>query len=271
MSELDARGDAIAIVGPVDPGAVGLERPADRHRWTAPLGSPDDQRVGPGSTLQAARDRRPRRGRRYRRSRPPVGPAASPSTRSQPRRGSSPRRSGRATTSLGSSGSGSAILLTETTEIAAINFVERARAACERDLQVATEVVNVAFGWASPPKGGDLTDAMGLAAEAARRRAGGARPLGPEDLVEVDAPEALPDTRIATNRRTDRTPHPRCQPRVPRLASASAPIGAASIPLMSLSARTKNWSRRRRDHRHGRGRASIVDGSSDLASSEQSS
>jgi len=57
------------------------------------------------------------------------------------------------------------ILLTETTEIAAINFVERARAACERDLQVATEVVNVAFGWASPPKGGDLSDAMVLATE----------------------------------------------------------------------------------------------------------
>ena len=57
------------------------------------------------------------------------------------------------------------LLLTETTEIAAINFVERARAACERELQVATEVVNVAFGWASPPKGGDLSDATGLAAE----------------------------------------------------------------------------------------------------------
>jgi diguanylate cyclase (GGDEF)-like protein len=57
------------------------------------------------------------------------------------------------------------VLLTETTEIAAINFVERARASCERDLQVATEVVNVAFGWASPPKGGDLSDAMALAAE----------------------------------------------------------------------------------------------------------
>lgn len=57
------------------------------------------------------------------------------------------------------------VLLTETTEIAAINFVERARAACERDLQVATKVVNVAFGWASPPKGGDLSDAMALAAE----------------------------------------------------------------------------------------------------------
>jgi len=57
------------------------------------------------------------------------------------------------------------VLLTETTEIAAINFVERARASCERDLQVATEVVNVAFGWASPPKNGDLSDAMALAAE----------------------------------------------------------------------------------------------------------
>ena len=57
------------------------------------------------------------------------------------------------------------VLLTETTEIAAINFVERARAACERDVQVASEAVGVAFGWASPPKGGDLSDAMSLAAK----------------------------------------------------------------------------------------------------------
>lgn len=55
------------------------------------------------------------------------------------------------------------VLLTETTEIAAINFVERARSACNRDLQVATEVVGVAFGWASPPQGGDLSDAMAIA------------------------------------------------------------------------------------------------------------
>lgn len=57
------------------------------------------------------------------------------------------------------------LLLTETHEIAAINFVERARAACERDVQIGAKAVGVAFGWASPPKGGDLTDAMGLAAE----------------------------------------------------------------------------------------------------------
>jgi diguanylate cyclase (GGDEF)-like protein len=55
------------------------------------------------------------------------------------------------------------ILLTETTEIAAINFIERARASCERDLRIASEVVGVAFGWASPPKTGELADAVAIA------------------------------------------------------------------------------------------------------------
>jgi diguanylate cyclase (GGDEF)-like protein len=56
------------------------------------------------------------------------------------------------------------IMLTETTEIDAINFIERARVSCERDLRIASEVVGVAFGWASPPKGNDLADAATLAA-----------------------------------------------------------------------------------------------------------
>jgi diguanylate cyclase (GGDEF)-like protein len=56
-----------------------------------------------------------------------------------------------------------AILLTETTEIDAINFIERVRVSCERDLRVASEVVGVAFGWASPPKGNDLADAFAVA------------------------------------------------------------------------------------------------------------
>jgi diguanylate cyclase (GGDEF)-like protein len=55
------------------------------------------------------------------------------------------------------------ILLTETSEIDAINFVERARVSCERDLRVASEVVGVAFGWASPPKSSDLADAFAVA------------------------------------------------------------------------------------------------------------
>src|SRR6266545_6773600 len=58
-----------------------------------------------------------------------------------------------------------AVLLTETSEIAAINFVERARARCDRDLGTSAELVRVGFGWASPPKSGDLADALSLAAE----------------------------------------------------------------------------------------------------------
>ena len=56
------------------------------------------------------------------------------------------------------------MLLTETTEIAAINFVERARVACDRQVgAVALETITVAFGWASPPAKGDLGDAIELA------------------------------------------------------------------------------------------------------------
>ena len=54
------------------------------------------------------------------------------------------------------------ILLTETAEIAAINFVERARASCERELQSFGPDVAIGFGWASPPDGGDLGDAIGV-------------------------------------------------------------------------------------------------------------
>ncbi|MFI5225417.1 MAG: diguanylate cyclase domain-containing protein [Candidatus Limnocylindrales bacterium] len=56
------------------------------------------------------------------------------------------------------------ILLTETTEIAAINFIERARASCEREL-AAADVVQVAFGWASPAPKSELTEAVTIALE----------------------------------------------------------------------------------------------------------
>lgn len=42
------------------------------------------------------------------------------------------------------------MILTETDEVAAINYVERARERCERELRAAAEGVRVAFGWASP-------------------------------------------------------------------------------------------------------------------------
>jgi diguanylate cyclase (GGDEF)-like protein len=55
------------------------------------------------------------------------------------------------------------ILLTETSEIAAINFVERARASCERELKSVGSDVVIGFGWASPAAKGDLSDAVDIA------------------------------------------------------------------------------------------------------------
>lgn len=56
-----------------------------------------------------------------------------------------------------------AILLTETDEIAAINFVERVRAACE-SLVRAPELVRIGIGWAGPSGSTDLRTAIDLAA-----------------------------------------------------------------------------------------------------------
>jgi diguanylate cyclase (GGDEF)-like protein len=55
------------------------------------------------------------------------------------------------------------VLLTETDEVAAINCFERIRASCETDLGPASVDVVVGFGWASPPRDGDLAQALALA------------------------------------------------------------------------------------------------------------
>jgi diguanylate cyclase (GGDEF)-like protein len=57
-----------------------------------------------------------------------------------------------------------AVYLTETDEVAAINFVERARASCEALLGLAWGDVRVGIGWASPPPSGGLADANDIAA-----------------------------------------------------------------------------------------------------------
>lgn len=56
------------------------------------------------------------------------------------------------------------ILLVETDEIAAINFVERARAACDRQIRT-PDLVSVAFGWAGPTAASDLWAAVDVASE----------------------------------------------------------------------------------------------------------
>lgn len=62
------------------------------------------------------------------------------------------------------------LILPETDEVAAINFVERVRDRCDRALHSALGA-HVAFGWASPNGNGSLVDA---AARAARRLAAAA-------------------------------------------------------------------------------------------------
>jgi diguanylate cyclase (GGDEF)-like protein len=57
-----------------------------------------------------------------------------------------------------------AVLLTETDEVAAINFVERVRASCEKEIR-SPELVRVAFGWAGPSRSADLRAAIGIATD----------------------------------------------------------------------------------------------------------
>ena len=57
------------------------------------------------------------------------------------------------------------ILLTETGEIEAINFVERVREGCSRSLPPGAESVRLAFGWASP-RAGEAADDVVRRAEA---------------------------------------------------------------------------------------------------------
>lgn len=57
-----------------------------------------------------------------------------------------------------------AILLIETDEIAAINIVERVRAACEYQLG-ASDLVRIAIGWAGPSTTSDLRAAIDVADE----------------------------------------------------------------------------------------------------------
>ena len=54
-------------------------------------------------------------------------------------------------------------LLSETDEVAAINYVERVRSACDMWLEASGVAVRLIVGWAQPTAGGCLADAMRLA------------------------------------------------------------------------------------------------------------
>jgi len=84
------------------------------------------------------------------------------------------------------------VLLTETDEVRAINYVERVRAACDRWLEAGAVAVRLSMGWASPPAGGDLAAAVHEAEERMYREQRRAAPWRSEPSVHP-APESGPE------------------------------------------------------------------------------
>jgi diguanylate cyclase (GGDEF)-like protein len=61
------------------------------------------------------------------------------------------------------------ILLVETDEVRAINYVERVRSACDRWLEASAIAVRLSIGWASPATDGDLRSAVRIAEDRMHR------------------------------------------------------------------------------------------------------
>jgi diguanylate cyclase (GGDEF)-like protein len=89
--------------------------------------------------------------------------------------GETVRRSARRTDRVAHAGGGRfLVLLPETDEVQAINYVERVRSECERWLAAGALALHVSMGWASPSAVGELDTALRTAEErmyAERRRA----------------------------------------------------------------------------------------------------
>lgn len=87
------------------------------------------------------------------------------------------------------------VLMPETDEVAAINYIERVRTACDLWLEAGALAVRLVMGWASPPPGGSLEDALRLAGERMmeeRRRRSSSAPEGSSPST-TPSPEAAPD------------------------------------------------------------------------------
>ncbi len=99
---------------------------------------------------------------------------AEPARRVLPAVGDAMRRHARRTDQVAHVGGGRfLVLLPETDEVAAINYVERVRMACERWLESGAVALHLAIGWASPTQVGEVDTAMRVAEErmyAERRR-----------------------------------------------------------------------------------------------------
>jgi diguanylate cyclase (GGDEF)-like protein len=109
---------------------------------------------------------------------------AEPARRVLPAVGDAMRRLARRTDKVAHVGGGRfLVLLPETDEVAAINYVERVRVACERWLESGAVALHLSIGWASPTAVGELDTAMRAAEErmyAERRRMSRQGSAGPD-------------------------------------------------------------------------------------------
>jgi diguanylate cyclase (GGDEF)-like protein len=72
------------------------------------------------------------------------------------------------------------VLLVETDEIRAINYVERVRSACDRWLEASAIALRLSIGWASPATDGDLKSAVRIAEDRMHREQHRPAPWRPE-------------------------------------------------------------------------------------------
>jgi len=88
------------------------------------------------------------------------------------------------------------ILLPETGEVEAVNYVERARQACDLWLESGAIALRLAIGWASPTAETNMSDALGLASDRMyaelRRNARRVLDLEPEPLPTMPDVEGSP-------------------------------------------------------------------------------
>lgn len=83
------------------------------------------------------------------------------------------------------------VLLVETDEIRAINYVERVRSACDRWLEASAIALRLSIGWASPATDGDLKSAVRIAEDRMHREQHRPAPWRPEvDTAPRSAPSA---------------------------------------------------------------------------------